>query len=71
MLFQTCTSLSDRAGYFFAQRSHCGKKEEIGQRKPKSIREEKNLEISFATLRSLIQGEALITAGRVDKISFV
>ena len=45
VLFQTCTSLSDRAGYFFAQRSHCGKKEEIDQRKPKNIREEKNLEI--------------------------
>ena len=41
--FQTCSSLSDRAGYFFAQRSHCGKKDQKDEKTPKNNREEKNL----------------------------
>ena len=40
---QTCTGLSDRVGYFFAQRTHCGKREKKNEETPKNNREEKNL----------------------------
>ena len=41
---QTCSGISDRVGYFFAQQSHCGIRDhKSGGSSPKSEREEKVL----------------------------